>query len=79
MNQPERYFAYGSNMNPERVRERGLSFERVYGAVLPGYRLCFDKAAKHHAGIGHANIVFAPGDEVYGVVYELCDAQQICL
>lgn len=71
------YFAFGSNMNPQRVRERGLVFGRVDGAWLVDYRLLFDKTAAVHAGTGHANIEPAPGDRVEGVVYELVHDDEI--
>ncbi len=50
-----RYFAYGSNMNPQRVRERGLAVVRAEAARLPGFRLAFDKcSAPGAAGVGRA-------------------------
>lgn len=72
-----RYFAYGSNMNPERVRERGLRFESATGAVLEGYRLVFNKASRLHAGVGHANVELAHGEWVEGVLYELSGPEEI--
>ena len=71
------YFAFGSNMNPERVRARGLAFGGITGAHLEGYRLVFDKAAAEHPGSGHANIAWARGHRVEGVLYALADARQI--
>lgn len=71
------YFAFGSNMNPDRVRERGLSFDLVCGARLSGFRLVFDKSAPQHPDSGHANIAWAPGEVVEGVLYRLVDAMQI--
>ena len=65
------YFAYGSNMNPERVRERGLVFTGTVSARLRGVRLVFDKAARNRPGVAHANIVHAPGSVVEGVLYRL--------
>ncbi len=72
-----KYFAYGSNMNPLRVEERGLGVSRVVPATLVGYELCFDKTAAHHAGIGHANIRWAAAHQVEGVLYTLVDEHQI--
>lgn len=71
------YFAYGSNMNPARVRERGLTVEYEQGAMLRGYRLVFDKHSAAHAGEGHANIVWDPGATVEGVLYRLAGANDI--
>lgn len=71
------YFAFGSNMNPERVRARGLRFETLAGARLEGFALVFDKSAAEHPGSGHANIAWAPGETVEGVLYRLVDPDQI--
>jgi gamma-glutamylcyclotransferase (GGCT)/AIG2-like uncharacterized protein YtfP len=73
----ERYFAYGSNMNPERVRQRGLLFTRVEGARLRGYALGFGKQSRDHAGSGHAHIERAPDDIVEGVLYLLAGPEEI--
>lgn len=73
----ERYFAYGSNMNPRRVRERGLAVVRAEGARLPGFRLLFDKHSPAHEGMGHANLGYAPAEAVEGVLYWLADAREI--
>jgi cation transport regulator ChaC len=70
------YFAYGSNMNPDRVLERGLAVVSVAGAVLEGVSLAFNKRSRDHTG-GHANIVYAPADRVEGVLYGLRDVDQI--
>jgi len=74
---PARYFAYGSNMNPERVRDRGIVFHLAVGARLSGFALAFDKSSKLHDGVGHANVVFAPGKNVEGVLYWLASAEEI--
>ena len=52
MTTPTWYFAYGSNMNPARVSQRGMPFDAVCGAVLEGVRLSFDKQSRTHAGSG---------------------------
>ncbi len=73
----DHYFAYGSNMNPERVRMRGLDVVAVQGATLCGFELVFDKVSKKHPGVAHANIVYAPGREVEGVIYALPSEDEI--
>ena len=73
----DHYFAYGSNMNPARVRERGLAFTEVQGASLKGMRLVFDKVSRLHPNAAHANIVYAPGELVEGVLYRLAGADEI--
>jgi len=64
-------------MNPDRVRERGIEFEHACGARLAGFALAFDKASKHHEGVGHANVVFAPEASVEGVLYWLRSGSEI--
>jgi len=72
-----RYFAYGSNMNPERVRERGLAVVSAEAATLHGHRLNFDKHAAAHDGCGHASVAVAPGEVVEGVLYFLGGPEEI--
>lgn len=72
-----RYFAYGSNMNPDRVSERGLRFEQAMPAALPGFRLNFDKSSPHHPGVGHASFAYDPDATLEGVLYVLREAAQI--
>ena len=78
------YFAYGSNMNPARVRERGLIYRYLLPATLLDHELRFNKlaglggeedAAAKRAG--HANIEAAVGRTVEGVAYQLADDEQI--
>jgi gamma-glutamylcyclotransferase (GGCT)/AIG2-like uncharacterized protein YtfP len=73
----ERYFAYGSNMNQQRVRQRGLTVVRAEAARLSGFRLLFDKHAATHRGSGHANLAYHRGGCVEGVLYWLCDEREI--
>lgn len=73
----ERYFAYGSNMNTARMRERGLVVVRAEAARLPHFRLLFDKHSAAHHGAGHANITYHPGETVEGVLYWLADPAEI--
>ena len=73
----DHYFAYGSNMNPARVRERGLRFTAVRGALLKDRRLVFDKVSRLHPNAAHANVVYAPGEWVEGVLYRLVSADEI--
>ena len=72
-----RYFAYGSNMNPDRVRQRGLRFHRCEAAALLGYTLLFDKVSAAHPTEAHANIGYAPAKRVEGVLYHLEGADEI--
>jgi gamma-glutamylcyclotransferase (GGCT)/AIG2-like uncharacterized protein YtfP len=71
------YFAYGSNMNPARVAERGVRTTAAAGAALEGVRLAFNKGAQAHAAEGHANICHDAGARVEGVLYRLAGADEI--
>lgn len=73
----DHYFAYGSNMNPARVAERGLRVTAVCGASLKNRRLVFDKVSRLHPNAAHANVVYAPGERVEGVLYRLASAEEI--
>ena len=73
----EHYFAYGSNMNPARVHQRGLAVSAIRPARLNDRRLVFDKVSRNHPRAAHANIVYAPGEAVEGVLYRLQSADEI--
>jgi len=64
-------------MNPDRVRARGISFEHASPASLDGFTLTFDKTSAAHVGSGHANIAYARGARVEGVLYWLSGADEI--
>jgi len=76
------YFAYGSNMNPERVAARGLGFSQVAGARLDGVALVFNKQSRDHPGQGHANLVRSDSAGsscrfAEGVLYRLSRPEEI--
>lgn len=71
------YFAYGSNMNPARVAQRGLRFDDVRNAAMSGVRLTFDKQSREHPHCGHANLTFARGARTEGVLYQLDSSSEI--
>ena len=71
------YFAYGSNMNPERVAQRGLRVADPVLAVLPNFRLAFNKCSQNPPLWGHANIVYEPGARVEGLLYALAANDEI--
>ena len=66
-----KYFAYGSNMNPERMEKRVLNFTKGSSAKLKGYRLKFNKRADRNPLEGYANIVTSVGSIVEGILYEI--------
>lgn len=70
---PVWYFAYGSNMNERLFRERRhMVWHETRIGRLDGYRLVFTVAGGRRPGVSApANIVAAPGESVFGVLYEL--------
>ena len=67
MSTKEIYFAYGSNMNPDRMKKREAFFTtRVCGKLL-GYRFSFSFARPD--GYGSANITPEKNSVVYGALY----------
>jgi len=63
------YFAYGSNLNLSRMRERVASAEPVGSGRVIGWHLSLDKRGRD--GSGKANITRADGGEVWGALYRL--------
>ena len=51
------YFSYGSNMNVERMRERGVLYLSKERFALEGYELRFNKISYSNPNAGAANIV----------------------
>lgn len=71
-----KYFAYGSNCNPQVMKRKGVEYSVRERATLPGYRLLFNKKAYRESlpeGIGFANINDDPEGAVEGVLYEIGD------
>jgi len=64
------YFAYGSNLNWERMKERCPSAEFFCKASLPDYRIDFTrKSNKLNCGV--ADIILDENNKVYGVIYRI--------
>jgi gamma-glutamylcyclotransferase len=68
------YFAYGSNMNPERLKSRGVEFLNFKPAILRDYKLTFNKISGE--GYGYANIEPHTGGKVEGILYELKNPEE---
>lgn len=71
------YFAYGSNMNGARMQQRGMQVVAARPGWMRNVRLVFNKRAADQDGIAYANIAYAPGDRVEGVLYELANPDEI--
>jgi len=69
-----KYFAYGSNMDPDRMKERGVNFSKREHAILEGWRLEFNKVSSRNLKEGYANIVRDENSIVEGVLYEITDS-----
>lgn len=69
-----KYFAYGSNMDSEKIRERGIHFSQRIHATLLGYRLEFNKVSSRSPEQGYANIVPFENGIVEGVLYDIEDS-----
>ncbi len=69
------YFAYGSNLAPERLGGRTGAHLLLAGLPcrLSGHRLAFNKRSHKVPGRVFANIVPASGHEVWGVAYPCTD------
>lgn len=66
------YFAYGSNMDAQQMRDRRVGFSARKRAALPGYSLGFNKiatGAKAKKGEGKGNIVRDSNGTVEGAIY----------
>jgi gamma-glutamylcyclotransferase (GGCT)/AIG2-like uncharacterized protein YtfP len=64
------YFAYGSNLDWNQMRERCPSARFVCRAKLGDHRLAFTRKSKCR-GCGVADVLPADGHDVWGVVYQL--------
>jgi hypothetical protein len=71
------YFAYGSNMNPQRMAARGIETTERIAAFLPDFQLKFNKRAHAKQGVAYANIRREEGGTVYGALYKLKHPQDI--
>jgi hypothetical protein len=69
----QQVFAFGSNMCSGRFRAYGVSPEAAgRAAVLPGYRLLFNKKSTDDKS-GKANVAADAGSDVWGVLYAVPD------
>lgn len=65
------YFAYGSNMNKERLKQRiGVNFKTIGRGILEGFELTFNKKSSQFPTNGVANITKNRFKRVEGIIYE---------
>ena len=72
------YFAYGSNLDPEQLRERCPGSRVVGLAVLRDHRLAFPLHSDRWGG-GTAGLLHAHGSSVWGALYELTESDLTAL
>ena len=66
------YFAYGSNMWREQMKQRCLDPRSFGKGILKGFRWIITSR-------GYANIIRSEADEVHGVVYRLSEDDELVL
>ena len=71
------YFAYGSNMDTNRVEERGLGYTEVVGGCLNGFKLRFNKRSRLKPVSGRANLQQCSKSSACGVLYKLQDPSDV--
>ena len=64
------YFAYGSNMNPQRMLERGVPFDQCVPAVLRDHTLTFNKRGLRGRE-AYAHATREKGVELPGLLYRV--------
>lgn len=69
------YFAYGSNMQSATLRgRRGIAYARAVPGQARGWRLVLDKPGLIPTGESFGNIILDPAAAVWGVLYQIDDA-----
>ncbi len=68
------YFAYGSNLSTVYMREYCPSTTFIQRASLPNYHIEFRRYSTDLQG-GISSIIEAPGEMVYGVLYDIDEAE----
>ncbi|MGV0033748.1 MAG: gamma-glutamylcyclotransferase family protein [Candidatus Azotimanducaceae bacterium WSBS_2022_MAG_OTU7] len=71
------YFAYGSNMNLDRVRQRKMFFESAESGHLFDYSLRFNMWSVKYPGAVSANVMASKKEVTEGVIYQLVEPVQI--
>ena len=74
MTTPVLSFAYGSNMSSAYLRQTCPSASAVGRALLPNVRIAFRRFSTDLGG-GISTIQPAPGERVWGVLYEIAKAE----
>ena len=68
----EYYFAYGSNMDEHRLKEkRKITFYEKFSGKLDGWELIFNKIASTKPGVAYSNIQTKENSSVEGIIYKI--------
>lgn len=70
-----KYFAYGSNMDLNRIFARIHRHPDYSVGHIQGYNITFNKQAQSKPNVGYANIIPFVGEFVWGLVYELTETE----
>ena len=73
------YFAYGSNLHPQRLRARVSSSRVLTRAKLRAYQLNFHKPGRDGSGKCNLRYTGNPHDIVEGAVFEMLASEQALL
>jgi gamma-glutamylcyclotransferase len=78
------YFAYGSNMDVERLEGERLNPEGIFSTSrclgrLDGYRLLFNKPSAYFVGAGAANIELQHESYIFGTLNEMPETGLVVL
>ena len=76
------YFAYGSNLDWDQMKERCPQSKFISIAFYPNHVLSFTKQSTSERwgkGSWLADMIFSPDDKVWGVVYEISESDLISL
>ena len=67
------YFAFGSNMNKERMIKREAKFTEMQKGILRDWQLVFNKKSSRNQDAGFANIEPKTGSKVEGILYKVLE------
>ena len=73
-----KYFAYGSNMSTDFIREYCPSAKFIMRANLPNFQIEFRRYSEEFKG-GISSIIEASGEMVKGVIYEIDENEILAL
>tara|TARA_B100000427_G_C15490826_1_gene587497 strand:- start:76 stop:519 length:444 start_codon:yes stop_codon:yes gene_type:complete len=70
------YFAYGSNLNHQQMRNRCSGSKYIRKYILTGHKLCFSHKTNYSV-YGHANIIKNKNSKVYGALWNITKKDEI--